>query len=214
MKFVKEFRRSTMSEMPLMPGAAVLAIKESEEGKPFSELIDEFLNSESVADIQKKNDVLALRYGMTVDLSSEPSDEDLQELRVGLGKLDEASSQYRKSIAKTELETVKAQSQRINCNIHVIGLFNCVDFVQEFDYCNVDLSKLSDDEIEKNLVYLAGLAQRPNPTVYTISADLANRLETKEMKETALGKTLEAKIKLKSVFAPSDGLNNIFVRSI
>lgn len=214
-KYVKELRRVTTKDDPLMPGQMALCLTESEDGKLFSEIIEDLLNSTNLQEIQKRNDLLQLRYILNVEITSSVDQEALDDLRYGLSRLDKASIEYRQQLATNEQQAIKEGMRRTHANLHVKGLFDVSDFAQEFDTCNADISEMSIQDIESAIVFIAQIAQRTNPTVFTISAELANKLQDKEYKDSVLGKTLNAKVlTLKNVFAPLDGLENPFIRAI
>ena len=214
MKFSKECRRLTLEEAPLIPGRMAYCFTEDENGSTFTECIEDILNTKNIAEAQVKNDLLARRYVIQVIVKSAANEEDIQDIRFGLSKLDDASKQYRLSLAKTELDVAKAQSQRIIGNIQIMSIFDSNELANEFDYCNLNISSLEKDEINKGLIFIAGLAQRPNPLTYVIPTTLANELENKEVRDTSLGKTLNSKVALGSVFAKGEGLTNNFVRAL
>lgn len=215
-KYRKEIRRTTLIDDPLMPGQiAVCLTEDNENGKPFTEVVDELIKTTNIEDTQLKNDLLQLRYILNVEITSEPDVESLQDLRVGLGALDQLSIETRQKAATDTKQQLKEGMRRTHANLHIKGLFDINDFAQEFDSCNLDVSEMSLEDVEKNAIFIAQVAQRTNPTVFTISTELANKLNDKDYKSTSLGKTLNAKIlSLKNVFAPGEGLENIFVRSL
>lgn len=198
----------------MAPGCIAICFIENENGKPLYDLIDDILSAESIKEIQEKNDILQLKYFISVTIASEVDEESLQDLKAGLNKLDKASVEYRISLAKNEVEKLKEQARRNTINLCIKGLYPTNNFAQEFDFCTVDMSEMSIEDIEKNLIHVAELAQHTNPTTYIIPTTLANELEDAKYKETPLGKTFNAKIRLKSVFAPEKDLKNIFVRAI
>lgn len=215
-KYRKEIRRTTLIDDPLMPGQiAVCLTEDNENGKPFTEIVDELIKTTNIEDTQLKNDLLQLRYILNVEITSEPDVDSLQDLRVGLGALDQLSIETRQKAAADAKQQIKEGMRRTHANLHIKGLFDISDFAQEFDSCNLDVSEMSIEDVEKNAIFIAQVAQRTNPTVFTVSAELANKLNDKDYKSTPLGKTLNAKIlSLKNVFAPGEGLENIFVRSL
>ena len=205
-----------MQNCPLVPGAASLHFLEDPEGIPLSENIEKFLNSSSIADMQRRNDVLALRYLVNVEINSPVEDkETIQDLRYALALLDKASLEYRSTNNTDPVGKVQESARRIFANLCIKGIFDTKDYAQEFDTCCLDLSEVPQDNLEKNLIFLAQIAQRTNPTVYIIPTSIANRLDG-ELKETSLGKTLNAKVKMRSVFANTQkgDLKNWFVRAI
>ena len=214
-KFTKEVRRCTLQEFPLAPGSTILYFKETDEesGKMFSELVTEILDADSPKELLFRSDLLNRRYKISLDLYTECDEESLQDIRFGLSRLDSESLKYRSELATNDLELAKARAQRIVCNIHITGLFNVESIIQEFDYCNLDTSTLSIEDITKGLIHVAAVAQRPNPTTYVIPTELANDLE-KKYKEELIGKTFLAKVSLGNVFAPGENLLNPFVRAI
>ncbi len=215
-KFVQTVKRTTLQDHPLAPGSIAVFFTEDENGKPISELITELLATTSIKDIQFKNDVLALKYWINVEISTAPTDADTQDLRVGLSKLDNASINYRVELATDEKEKIKESARRPAANVHVKGLYDIGDYVQEFDTCCLDVSEVDIKDIETNLVFVAAVAQRENPTVYVISTELANKLMTKDYKDSPLHRMFSTKIKQKSVYAPeksgNEVLANPFVR--
>lgn len=213
-KFKTSIRRLSMLEAPLAPGSIALCFDEDEEGKPFSLLIEDLLNTEDVKETIFKNNVLQLKYWINVTITSEPNEKSLQDLRYGLGVLDEVSRKHRIELTTDEKQQIKEAARRIAANIHVIGLYGIRDYIQEFDTCCLDMSSMEIEDIEKNAIYIVEASQRVQPTAFVIPTELANNLTYKEFAETPLGKTLEAKINLKSVFAPKEHLDNNFVRAI
>lgn len=212
-KYTKTIRRLAMQDCPLSPGSiAICFTEDNEKGKVFSDLIDEILNVDNVKKVQEKNDILQLKYILNVEITSAADIESIQDLRLGLSRLDKKSIDFRINLATDDKEKVKESARRIVANIHIKGLYDIADFAQEFDLCNLDLSEMKIEDISKNMIYVAALAQRPNPTVYIISTELANSLADKDFKEETIKKTFESKIKMKSVFAKKTGLKNDFVR--
>lgn len=218
-KYTLYVKRVSINDDPLMPGQMAFCLTESSEGKLFSEIIEELLESTNIQEIQRKNDLLQLRYILNVEISSKVEQDDLDDLRYGLSRLDKSSIDFRQKLAANDQLKIKEGMRRTHANLHIKGLFDVNDFAQEFDTCNADISKMSIKEIEDAIVFIAQIAQRTNPTVFTISTELANKLMDKDFKETVLGKTLNAKITtLKNVFAPvatgETALENPFVRAI
>lgn len=213
-KYTKTIRRLTMQDCPLSPGTIAICFTEDENGEIFSNLIDEILNTDNIKKAQEKNDILQLKYLINVEVTSKADIESIQDLRLGLARLDKKSIDYRVSLATDDKEKVKESARRTTCNLHVRGLFDISDFAQEFDLCNLDISETSTEDVEKGMIYIAALAQRPNPTVYILSTELANKLLDTAFKDSVVKKTFDPKIKLKSVFAKKAGLKNLFVRSI
>lgn len=215
-KFVRTVKRTNLLDHPLAPGSSAVFFTEDPNGKPISELITELLNVTSIKDIQFKNDVLALRYWVVVEINSAPTDADTQDLRVGLSKLDNTSIAYRVELATDDKEKIKESARRPSAHVHVKGLYDIRDYVQEFDTCCLDLSETPTENVENNLVFVAAVAQRENPTVYVISTELANKLATKEYKHEALTRMFSTKIRQKAVYAPEktgdELLGNPFVR--
>jgi len=215
-KFTKNLQRSTVKNFSMAPGSTILNFVEDENGKSFSECIDDLLNTTSITGIQEKNDVLALRYFLSVSLESAPDKEDLQDVQVGLENLDKASAEYRESIAINDMERARIRTQRVQCNLHVHGTFDAIDYSQNFNYCTVDLSDLSLEEIEKGALLVVGYAQRQNPTTFVIPTRLANKLTDDEYKKSYVGKIFTPRIHSKAVFAPYETgdvkLENNFVR--
>lgn len=213
-KYTKVIKRLTTQDCPLSFGNIAICFTENEDGKIFSDLIDEILTVNSIKKQKEKNDILLLKYLINVEITSEVTTEDVQDLRVGLAKLDKTSIDYRVSLATDDREKIKESARRSTANLHINGLFNILDFAQEFDLCNLDISNLSVEDVKKNMIFIAAIAQRPNPTTYTVSTELANLLDDENFHEDVIKKTFEAKIKAKSVFAKKQGLKNIFVRSL
>lgn len=214
-KYTKTIRRLTMQDCPLSPGSiAICFTEDNKNGQTFSDWISEILDADSVKTVQQRNDVLQLKYLINVEITSAADIESLQDLRVGLAKLDKKSVDFRLELTTDDKEKVKESARRSVVNLHVKGLYDIAEFAQEFDLCNVDISDMSVEDISNSMIYVAALAQRPNPTVYTISTDFANDLADPDFKETVVKKTFEAKIKMKSVFAKEEGLKNDFVRAL
>lgn len=215
-KYNLTVKRTSIQDHPLAPGSSAVFFTEDPNGKPISILINEMLRATSIKDIQFKNDVLALRYWINVEISTEPTEADVQDLRVGLSSLDSASINYRVELATTEEEKIKENARRPSANLHIKGLYNIGDFAQEFDTCCLDISEVTTEDIESNLVFIAAVAQRENPTVYVISTELANKLGSKDYSHEALTRLFSSKIKQKSVFAPGKmngvDLTNPFIR--
>lgn len=214
LKFEKTIRRVSMKDHPLAPGSISICFTENKDGKLFSELVDEILQATNVEETQTKLDILKLKYWVNVEISSAPTVEDVQDLRLGFTRLDKASFNCRVEAAETEEQKVKESAKRISANIHVKNLFEMSDYIQEFDTCTLDTSEMKLEDIEAGMVHIVSVAQRENPSVYIISAELANKLLEKDFQETALGKLYNSKIKFKNVFASEKDLKNIFVRSI
>ena len=213
-KFSKEVRRSTLQEFPLSVGSSILAFKEDENGKLFSELITEILDATSAKDFKFRDDLLARKYKISMTIGTAVDEETIADIRFGLNRLDTDSKKFRLDAAQTDLDYAKAQAQHVDCNLHLTALFDASELAQEFDYVNVDVSNLEINDVEKGLIYLVALSQRPNPTTYVISTELANEVETVHYKGKPIEKTLSSKIKIGSVFAKGDGLKNDGVRAI
>lgn len=217
--FTKEIRRVTLKDHPLAPGSIAVCFTEDKKGKPISSHIREMLQSTNIADIQTRNDILGLKYWINVEITSPTDENDLQDLRIALRDLDKASIDYRVSIATDDNQQIKESARRSSVNLHINGAFNlAADYPQEFDTCVLDTSNVDIATVEKNLITVAAVAQRDQPTVWIISTELANKLMDKDFKNTGLGKVYNSKIVFKSVFAPSQTgdvkLENPFVREI
>lgn len=211
-KFIRNIERTTLQNCPLSPGTSSFHFLEDPEGIPISEHIEKLFETTNIADIQKRNDLLGLRYIVNIEINSAVEDvETVQDLRFALNTLDKASREYRQSLSPNQHNVELAH--RILVNLCIKGLFDTQDYASEFDTCCLDISEESQENVEKGLIYVAQIAQRQNPTTYIISTELANNL-SKTLKDTSLGKTLNAKIKMKSVFAKKEGLENPFVRSL
>ena len=214
-KYKSELKRVTLKDYPLMAGQMALCLTESEDGKLFSEIVEGLLNTTSIKEAQQKNELLGLRYILNVEVNTAITQDDLDDLRYGLTRLDKTSIDFRQKIALDEKQKVKESMRRTHANLHVTGLFDVNDFAQEFDVCTVDMSNMKIEDIEANMIFVAQVSQRDNPTVFIIPTELANKLNDKEYSKSVLGKTFNAKIaKLKNVFAPAEGLENNFVRAI
>lgn len=214
-KYKSELKRVTLKDYPLMAGQMALYLTEAEDGKLFSEIVENLLSTTSIKDAQQKNELLELRYILNVNINTAITQDDLDDLRFGLTRLDKASIDFRQKIALDDKQKVKESMRRTHANLHVNGLFDVNDFAQEFDVCTVDMSNMKIEDIEANMVYVAQISQRTNPTVFIIPTELANKLNDKEFSKGVLGKTFNAKIlSLKNVFAPAEGLENNFVRAI
>lgn len=214
-KYKSELKRVTLKDYPLMAGQMALCLTESEDGKLFSEIVEGLLNTTSIKEAQQKNELLGLRYILNVEVNTAITQDDLDDLRYGLTRLDKTSIDFRQKIALDEKQKVKETMRRTHANLHVNGLFDVNDFAQEFDVCTVDMSNMKIEDIEANMIFVAQVSQRDNPTVFIIPTELANKLNDKEYSKSVLGKTFNAKIaSLKNVFAPAEGLENNFVRAI
>ena len=214
-KYKSELKRVTLKDYPLMAGQMALCLTESEDGKLFSEIVESLLNTTSIKEAQQKNELLGLRYILNVEVNTAITQDDLDDLRYGLTKLDKTSIDFRQKIALDEKQKIKESMRRTHANLHVNGLFDVNDFAQEFDVCTVDMSNMKIEDIEANMIFVAQVSQRDNPTVFIIPTELANKLNDKEYSKSVLGKTFNAKIaSLKNVFAPAEGLENNFVRAI
>lgn len=213
-KFRMELKRTTMKDHPLAPGSTAICFTEDPEGKPFSELTAEILQDDTIAKAAFKKDVFMLRYWINVEITSEATMKDVQDIRYGLAILDEPATEYRIGLQTDPKAQIKEQARRLAANVHVVGLFNTAEYLQEFDTCCLDMSGLDADEIEKNLVFVAVAAQRINPTVYIIPTELANKLSGPDFKDTAFAKIMNPKVTMKSVFADGKDLTNAFVRAI
>lgn len=216
--FIKDVRRVSLQEHPLAPGSIAIVFTEAEEGKPFSELIQEILKPTNVKDTEFEHDVFNLKYWLQVEIKKSPTQEDLQDLRYGLHILDEASIKHRVDATDDVTQKIKESHKRTSANLLIKGLFETNEYDHEFDTCVLDTSELSTEEVKQNAIYVAEVSQRLEPTTFIISTELANQLLDKEFKETTVGKVYSAKVKFKSVFAPkfSDkvALENPFVREI
>lgn len=214
-KYKSELKRVTLKDYPLMAGQMALCLTESEDGKLFSEIVEGLLNTTSIKEAQQKNELLGLRYILNVEVNTTITQDDLDDLRYGLTRLDKTSIDFRQKIALDKKQKVKETMRRTHANLHVNGLFDVNDFAQEFDVCTVDMSNMKIEDIEANMIFVAQVSQRDNPTVFIIPTELANKLNDKEYSKSVLGKTFNAKIaSLKNVFAPAEGLENNFVRAI
>lgn len=216
MNFKIETKRLSMMDHPLAPGSIAIAFTESETGEKFSDWVEKILTTSNISELQFRSDLFNLIYWINFEIFSEPTDEDLQDLRYGFAKLDEASIKFRVENATDDKLKIKESARRTPANLHIRGLFNVDKYMQEFDTCCLDISELSKEDIEKGLIFVASVAQRENPTVYILPTSIANSL--KDLKDTSIGKTFSAKAKLKCVFAPKETngekLENISIREI
>lgn len=212
--YKKVIKRLTTQDCPLSFGSIAINFIENKKGKPFSELIDGVLSVSSLEDIQTKNDILSLKYLINVEITSSPSEEDLQDIRVGFKNLDKASIDYRVNLATNDTDKYKESARRTTANLHVNGLFDVGTFINEFDLCNLDLGLVSIEDLKNNRIPIMEVMQRPNPTTYIIPVELANEMNDPKFKEDPLVKMFTPVNKVKSVFTYKKELTNPFVRTL
>lgn len=94
MKFRKEFGRLTLKEFPLSPGTNSVKFIEDENGKEFSELIEELVNSTDKMDVS----VLNLELIISIEVFHELDADARTDMAKGLWILDDRSISYRKSL--------------------------------------------------------------------------------------------------------------------
>lgn len=216
-KYITEIRRVKNYECPLNYGSMSLSFEEStnENAVTFSEGIDKYLSSTSVKNVEELNNILGLRYILNVEIHSSPEIEDIQDIEMGLSKLDKASKDYRVGLETDSKLQVREAIRRTWANLHIVGLYDVKELILNFDAVNLDMSKVEIKDIEKNILFVSEIAQIKNPFTYIIPVNLANKLTTKEYEETTVGKIFNSKIKAyKNVFAEEKGLENKYIRSL
>ena len=211
MKFSYSYGRLSSRELPMVHGQYAIKFIEDESGKPFDELMSEFLSpkDKTLREIEELNNVLGRSYIVYMEVHSVPTDEDLKNINIGIQQLDRKSFDYRDAKATTDVQKLKEARQRIYAGLRVVGPQMIGSLEQEFDTVNYDLGDSTIEDIEKNVVGLIEITQRLMPTTFIISNELSGKLK----EENTLCKTLNNQVsKAKNVFAERPESN--FVRSL
>ena len=208
--FCYRWERTKNEIATLMPGQMSLVMEEVEEGKSFSEIMLEITKNLTDKNV---NSLLMMDYILTIILKTEVDEETFADIKYGLSILDKESNDLRTSIAKTEWEATRETMRRVVAYLCIQGIFNAEEFAACFDYCNVDLSKVSKEDLNKNLLNIVALGNRKNPTTFILSAEDANTFEDEE---SPLADFFRSKWRFsKNVFVKDDPcLKNNFVRTL
>lgn len=219
-KFVG-YERTTMEDYPLSPGQMCVKIVEDENGKLFSEVMSEYLDSKdkSLKDMAEIANLLKMKYGIHVIINSgELEDDDIAEIAFGFRPLDEKSKEHRMSLTNDPTMQILQNAKRPYAALTYKGIpvGNVKKLCNQFDGVTFDLRNSTAEELNDNIVPLMAIFQRENPTMYIISAEVANVMKSAiDAKESPALKQLEFKANaFKNVFAPKEGLENNFIRSL
>lgn len=211
MNFSYKYGRVSSRELPMFFGQYAIKFVEDEKGKPFGELMAEFLSpkNKSLQEIEELNRVLSKEYIVYMEVKSNPTEEDFEEIDEAIKLLDRKSFEYRDSKATTDTEKLKEARTRIFAALRVIGPIMTGRLNEEFDVVNLDLFDATEADIESNIVGLIEITQRLQPTTFILSKEMSENLD----KDTPACKTLSIQVKrLKNVF--SIGSDNRLVREL
>lgn len=219
-KFVG-YERTTMEDYPLSPGQMSAKIVEDENGKLFSELISEYLDpkDKSLKDMAEMANLLKMKYAVHVVINSgELEDDDIAEIAFGFKPLDEKSKEHRIALTNDPTMQILQNAKRPYAALTYKGIpvGNVNKLCNQFDGVTFDLRNSTVEELNDNIVPLMAIFQREKPTMYIISAEVANAMKSAiDAKESPALKQLEFKATVfKNVFAPKEGLENNFIRSL
>lgn len=219
-KFVG-YERTTMEDYPLSPGQMSAKIVEDENGKLFSEVISEYLDpkDKSLKDMAEMANLLKMKYAVHVVINSgELEDDDIAEIAFGFRPLDEKSKEHRIALTNDPTMQILQNAKRPYAALTYKGIpvGNVNKLCNQFDGVTFDLRNSTVEELNDNIVPLMAIFQREKPTMYIISAEVANAMKGAiDAKESPALKQLEFKATVfKNVFAPKEGLENNFIRSL
>lgn len=215
------YERTSMNDYPLSPGQMSAKFVEAEDGKLFSEVMNEYLEpkGKSIKDMAEVSNLLKMKYILFVEINSgELEDDDIAEIAFGFKPLDEKSKEHRISLTSDPTMQVLQNAKRPYAALHYIGIpiGNVKKLCNQFDGIVLDLRNNTLKELDENIVPLMSLFQRDQPSMYIISAEVANALKDSEkIKESPALKQLNFKASVfKNVFASKEGLENNFIRTL
>ena len=200
-KFIYAFERTTNTDCLLFPGQYACKIIESatNEGQTFSEIMHELSTNLTNPDVLA---LMNMQYILYIKVRNPIDEETFGDIKVGLRELDKTSLDCRMSNAKTTEEKYKESMRRPYAHLYIQGLFDAEAFAMSFDAVQLDLIDVPEDQLKSQLVQLVAIGNRPCPTTFVISTELANKLMDAEFKESPLGTYLYNKsIVNKNVFA-------------
>lgn len=215
------YERTSMNDYPLSPGQMSAKFVEAEDGKLFSEVMNEYLEpkGKSIKDMAEISNLLKMKYILFVEINSgELEDDDIAEIAFGFKPLDEKSKEHRVSLTSDPTMQVLQNAKRPYAALHYIGIpiGNVKKLCNQFDGIVLDLRNNTLKELDENIVPLMALFQREQTSMYIISAEVANALkDSEEVKKSPALKQLDFKASVfKNVFAPKEGLENNFIRTL
>lgn len=213
--FKYEFGRVLGKEGPLFPGQYALKIIESKKGQPFSQIIHELAGKLTDPYV---SGLMNMQYILYMEVHNPLDEETFGDIKIGLKELDETSFNLRSTAAKTEEIKYRESLRRPYAYLNVKGIFDIENFAMSFDAVHVDVSKISEDELKNHIVNLVAVGNRTNPTTFTISGELANKLLDEEFGKTSLASFFQTKsIISKNIFAPQTNaltITNTTIRTL
>ena len=228
-KFVG-YERTTMEDYPLSPGQMSAKIVEDENGKLFSEVISEYLDpkDKSLKDMAEMDNFNIIRCCCgSAEISKlfleklemkVITPDDIAEIAFGFRPLDEKSKEHRIALTNDPTMQILQNAKRPYAALTYKGIpvGNVNKLCNQFDGVSFDLRNSTVEELNDNIVPLMAIFQREKPTMYIISAEVANAMKGAiDAKESPALKQLEFKATVfKNVFAPKEGLENNFIRSL
>lgn len=215
------YERTSMNDYPLSPGQMCAKFVEAEDGKLFSDVMNEYLDSKgkSIKDVAEMSNLLKMKYALLMEIKSgELEDDDIAEIAFGFKPLDEKSKEHRCSLTSDPTMQVLQNAKRPYAALHYIGIpiGNVKKLCNQFDGITLDLRDATLEELDANIVPLMSLFQREQPAMYIISTEVANALmDSEKVKNSPVLKQLDFKASIfKNVFASKEGLENNFIRTL
>ena len=175
MKFKYEIKRTSLKDCTLLSGASAFVFKEDPDGKSFEDLISEIVETENLT--EEALDLLLRKYVVSIELDSECSDEDVEDITDGLMLLDNKSLMVRAKMEKHKDPAVIALQRIVVCGcIRNIVDAGMIDILQKFNFITFDMSKYSIEELRKNTFVLGKALQQTANNVWIFNSETANSL--------------------------------------
>lgn len=208
MKFKYEVKRTSLKDCTLLSGANAFIFKEDPNGKSFEDLISEIVETENLS--EEALDLLLRKYIVSIEIDSEFSDEDVDDLTDGLTLLDNKSLVVRAKMEKHKDPAVVALQRIVVCGcIRNIADAGMIDILQKFNFITFDMTKYNIEELRENTFVLGRALQQTANNVWIFNSDTANALND----DNQFDRSVINRIETFSMYADgAEKLENPFIR--